>query len=237
MPRKYIKKKTEERYSRDDLLRAASDVKNRRNISENQLGNGRPIALSASVKNQIAECLKARARMGYPCNKEELRDVTRTYVVENICLETGSADETNKEAEIAGKSATKEKNLIHPIRPWLQRSQCSTPSENENSDTVSLVDLNNSVGKILPSLIYVCSSGQKDYSVITDICHIVINERRISSLIPATALRSIAQQLVERSPKICMDVDDDRNLNDTESAKSVPTTSLIASPIILGTGP
>ncbi|KAF2880091.1 hypothetical protein ILUMI_26083 [Ignelater luminosus] len=79
MPRKYIKKKTEKRYSRNDLVRAVSDVKNRnntyrqasqqynvpvaviyhrikgRNIPENKMGSGRPTALSANVENQIAD--------------------------------------------------------------------------------------------------------------------------------------------------------------------------------------
>ncbi|KAF2889862.1 hypothetical protein ILUMI_16311 [Ignelater luminosus] len=53
------------------------------NIPENKMGGRSPTALSASVENQIAESLKARARMGYPCNKEELRDLVETYVVQN----------------------------------------------------------------------------------------------------------------------------------------------------------
>ncbi|XP_074039132.1 uncharacterized protein [Leptinotarsa decemlineata] len=104
MPRKYIKKKTTERYSKDDLLRAVSDVKNKnstyrqasqeynipvavifhrikgRNVPETKMGAGRSTALSTEVEEQIVECLKARARMGYPCNKEELRDLIATFV-------------------------------------------------------------------------------------------------------------------------------------------------------------
>ncbi|KAG5870771.1 hypothetical protein JTB14_032851 [Gonioctena quinquepunctata] len=85
MPRNYIKKKTAERYSQDDLLRAVSDVKNKnstyrqasqeynipvavifhrikgRSIPETKMGAGRSTALSAEVEEQIVECLKARA--------------------------------------------------------------------------------------------------------------------------------------------------------------------------------
>ncbi|KAF2902353.1 hypothetical protein ILUMI_03830 [Ignelater luminosus] len=84
----------------------------------------------------------------------------------------------------------------------------STPSEDENSDIQSdkqaytsvinmemIIEKNTEYlwstwtipwDKISPSVIDVCSSGQKDYSVITDICHLVINEMRlIHSLIPA----------------------------------------------------
>ncbi|KAG5895951.1 hypothetical protein JTB14_027952 [Gonioctena quinquepunctata] len=104
MPRNYIKKKTAERYSRNDFLRAVSDVKNKnstyrqasqeyyisvavifhrikgRSIPETKMGAGRSTALSAEVEEQIVECLKARARMGYPCNKEKLRDLVAAFV-------------------------------------------------------------------------------------------------------------------------------------------------------------
>ncbi|XP_072380582.1 uncharacterized protein [Diabrotica undecimpunctata] len=106
MPRKYIKKKTVEKYSQEDLLRAVC-VKNKnctyhqasqrhnvplavifhtikgRKIPENKMEGGRPTVLSKEVEEQIVECLKARARMGYPCNKEELRDLIATFVKES----------------------------------------------------------------------------------------------------------------------------------------------------------
>lgn len=104
MPRKYIKKRTGVRYTNDDLAKAVHDVMNLnssyRKASENynvpiaviyhrikgrkvpitKMGAGRPPVLSADIEAQIVECLKARARMGYPCNREELRDLIAIYV-------------------------------------------------------------------------------------------------------------------------------------------------------------
>lgn len=104
MPRKYIKKKLVPRYSLEDLQRAVQDVKNKnctyreasaqynvplaviyhrikgRNVQETKMGGGRAPVFSREVEEQIVECLKARARMGYPCNTDELRDLIQTYV-------------------------------------------------------------------------------------------------------------------------------------------------------------
>lgn len=114
MPRKYIKKRIVERYTQEDLLRAVHDIKNHnctyrqaserynvpmavifhrikgRKVPENKMGAGRPPVFTTDVEEQIVECLKARARMGYPCNKE-LRDLIATYVTEKN-LETPFKD-------------------------------------------------------------------------------------------------------------------------------------------------
>ncbi|GLV37575.1 hypothetical protein CBL_20387 [Carabus blaptoides fortunei] len=105
MPRKYMKKKTDQRYLQEDLLLAVNDVRNKnctysqashqynvpvaviyyrikgRNIPDKKMGGGRSTVFT--TEEQMVECLKARARMGYPCDKEELRDLVAKYVKEN----------------------------------------------------------------------------------------------------------------------------------------------------------
>lgn len=102
-----MKKKTDQRYSQEDLLLAVNDVRNKnctyrqashqynvpvaviyhrikgRNIPDTKMGGGRSTVFTTEEEEQMVECLKARARMGYPCDKEELRDLVAKYVKEN----------------------------------------------------------------------------------------------------------------------------------------------------------
>ncbi|KAI4459975.1 homeobox-like domain superfamily [Holotrichia oblita] len=105
MPRRYINKMTVEGYTVHDLQQAVSDVRNhnrtyrqasehynipvgvifnriKQTMPDKKKGGGCPTSLNAEVEEQIVECLKDRARMGYPCNKEELCDLVAIYVKE-----------------------------------------------------------------------------------------------------------------------------------------------------------
>ncbi|CAH2016177.1 unnamed protein product, partial [Acanthoscelides obtectus] len=44
------------------------------------VARGRKPALSAEVENTIEKCILARAQYGYPCDKNELQDLVKTYV-------------------------------------------------------------------------------------------------------------------------------------------------------------
>lgn len=95
MPRNYVRKTNGPRYSKQDLLNAVNVVQNRnktyrqaqdaynvpiavisqrlneRKPSLESTGRGRQTVFSAQMETKIVECLLARARAGYPCDKEE----------------------------------------------------------------------------------------------------------------------------------------------------------------------
>ncbi|KAK9720646.1 hypothetical protein QE152_g21928 [Popillia japonica] len=107
MPRTYIKKRSGPDYSLADVAAAVHDVENRnctyrqaserygvpvaviynringRKVSLEKLGAGRSIALSLETEEQIVLCLKARSLIGFPCDKEELKDLVGEYVKVN----------------------------------------------------------------------------------------------------------------------------------------------------------
>ena len=107
MPRKYLPKRGPPNYSLDDLAKAVADVQaqrrtyreaaayysiphcviyNRikgRKIPIDRMGAGVSTALPARIENHIVTCLKARAKVGYPCDKQELLNVVGEYVKEN----------------------------------------------------------------------------------------------------------------------------------------------------------
>lgn len=107
MLRVYVKKKNGPTYSDEDLFRAVRDVENKnctyaeaqdrygvpkavifhrikgRKVSIDKLGAGRPTALSAKDEIDLVNCIKARARLGYPCNKEDIVRIVSQFVKAN----------------------------------------------------------------------------------------------------------------------------------------------------------
>uniref|UniRef100_A0A6P7F9H0 Uncharacterized protein LOC114327114 n=1 Tax=Diabrotica virgifera virgifera TaxID=50390 RepID=A0A6P7F9H0_DIAVI len=107
MPRTYIKKKQPPTYSLEDIERAVNDIKNGnttyrqakerygipisvifhrikgRKVYLYRIGVGRPTVLSPEAEKQITTCLIARAPIGFPCNKEELKQLVSEYVKAN----------------------------------------------------------------------------------------------------------------------------------------------------------
>ncbi|CAH2005812.1 unnamed protein product [Acanthoscelides obtectus] len=98
MPRNYVKKSAgpSYTYTSEDIRRAVEDVANKNKtyraaeefygvpksvICQRLTGKRRtPIVLSAQVENTIEKCILARAEYGYPCGKNELQDLVKTYV-------------------------------------------------------------------------------------------------------------------------------------------------------------
>lgn len=104
MPRNYIKKRPPPSYTSEDLSRAVEDILNKnrsyqqvedyynipkavvfnrikgRQNSINKLGSGRAQSLSIDVENDLENCIRARARMGIPCDKENVKQVVAEYV-------------------------------------------------------------------------------------------------------------------------------------------------------------
>lgn len=107
MPRIYNRKKPAPTYTLEDLQNAVADVStnnltyrqasarygvpvsnifNRikgRKIAEGKVGSGRKCELQPHVEDDIAKCLEERAKMGYPCSKDELLQLIQNYVLEN----------------------------------------------------------------------------------------------------------------------------------------------------------
>lgn len=101
--RNYKKLKTGPAYTPDDLARAVADVENKnktfkaaeeeygvpksviyhrikgRKSSLTKLGAGRKIALSETVEEQLQNCIIARARMGLPCDREDVCLAVKQY--------------------------------------------------------------------------------------------------------------------------------------------------------------
>lgn len=104
MPRTYVRKRNGPAYTREDLINAVTDVQNRnrtyrqaqayynvpiavisqringRKTSMDSTGPERKTALSTELENKIVECLLARAKAGYPCDKEELLNLIQEYI-------------------------------------------------------------------------------------------------------------------------------------------------------------
>lgn len=104
MPRKYVRKTNGPAYTKKDLINAVTDVQNHnktyrqaqeyynvpiavisqringRKTSIDSTGPGRKTALSAQLEDKVVECLLARAKAGYPCDKEELLNLIQEYV-------------------------------------------------------------------------------------------------------------------------------------------------------------
>lgn len=105
MPRKYIKKKTQINYTPEVVRQASNEVKRGLSYSkaeelfgvphsviqrfiksgddESKLGAGRPTALRSEVEDDLEQCLHARAQMGYPCDRMELKQLIQNYVQMN----------------------------------------------------------------------------------------------------------------------------------------------------------
>lgn len=103
MPRKYTKKRPGPSYTAEDLQMAVNDIKShvrtyqqvedfygipkavvfhriKGRKSSLKLGAGRPQALSAEAELDLENCIKAKARMGIPCSREEVIQITAEYV-------------------------------------------------------------------------------------------------------------------------------------------------------------
>ncbi|BES92409.1 Hypothetical protein NTJ_05218 [Nesidiocoris tenuis] len=105
MPRSYVRKNPP-RYAVEELACAVNDIKNGRmtyreaveaygiplgvlhnrvngKIDVDKIGAGRPTDISTEVEQKLAKCLIARARMGFPCDKEELKSLVQEFVLAN----------------------------------------------------------------------------------------------------------------------------------------------------------
>lgn len=115
MPRKYIPKTNGPNYSKEDLANAVQDVQNRnmsyrgaqeyynvpisvisqrlngRKTAINSTGRGRKTTFTYDIEKKIVDCLLARAKAGFPCDKNELLDLIQEYVKLNN-LETQFID-------------------------------------------------------------------------------------------------------------------------------------------------
>lgn len=104
MPRKYIKKKNVPAYSIPHIQAAVCEIINKtmtykeaeahygvpttvifnriagRKNKIDAVGQGRHPVLSKEVEDEIAKCLNTRSRMGYPCDKEEMKRLTGEYI-------------------------------------------------------------------------------------------------------------------------------------------------------------
>lgn len=108
MPRNYVRKRAAPSYNADDIFRAVESVQNKiktyrqaqehygvpisviyhrikgRHISIEKCGiRGRSTALSKDIELQIVNCLLARAHIGYPVDKQELKTLVGDYVTAN----------------------------------------------------------------------------------------------------------------------------------------------------------
>lgn len=107
MPRNYVKKRQGPYYSVQDLAAAVHDVQNHnctyrqaferygvpitviynringRKCPIDKIGAGRATVLTKETEEQIALCLKARSKIGLPCDKEELKDLVAEYIKSN----------------------------------------------------------------------------------------------------------------------------------------------------------
>lgn len=100
MPRKYIRKTSGPRYSKGDLLRAVNDIVNhnctyeeaeqRHRVPKSVIYHrikgrkvpteGRATVLGPTAEMHLENCIKAKARMGYPCDKNEIKNIVGQYV-------------------------------------------------------------------------------------------------------------------------------------------------------------
>lgn len=107
MPRTYIRKKSAPIYTQEDIANAVSDVQNKncsyrdaearygvpisviyhringRKVPIEKMGAGRKPVLNENIEKQIVVCLIARAQIGYPCDKEELKSLVSDYIKAN----------------------------------------------------------------------------------------------------------------------------------------------------------
>lgn len=54
-------------------------IKGRKNAID-KLGSGRTQSLSVDIEHDLENCIRARARMGIPCDKENVKQVVAEYV-------------------------------------------------------------------------------------------------------------------------------------------------------------
>lgn len=107
MPKPYIKKTSGPKYKLGDVLNAVSDVSsglktyrqasldhkvpltvifnriNGRKTNINHIGSGRQCELTPEVEDELERCLIARAEMGYPCSRKELKEIVQEYIQHN----------------------------------------------------------------------------------------------------------------------------------------------------------
>lgn len=107
MPKPYIKKQPGPNYKLGDVLKAVSDVTsglkmyrqasldhkvpptvifNRikgRKTDINHIRSGRICDLTPAVQDELERCLNARAEMGYPCTRKELKEIVEEYIQHN----------------------------------------------------------------------------------------------------------------------------------------------------------
>jgi len=97
MPRNYIKKKTAgPSHQQEDVIRAVEDVPAsvicrrltwKRKTPIDCRERGRKKAISPEIEDVFEKCLIERARVGCPCDKEELQLLVKAYL-ENTNLRT-----------------------------------------------------------------------------------------------------------------------------------------------------
>lgn len=96
-----IKKTSGPKYKLGDVLNAVSDVSsgfktyrqvpltvifnriNGRKTNINHIGSGRQCELTLEVEDEHERCLIARAEMGYPCSRKELKEIVQEYIQHN----------------------------------------------------------------------------------------------------------------------------------------------------------
>ncbi|KAF6209815.1 hypothetical protein GE061_015566 [Apolygus lucorum] len=104
MPRTYVRKTAPPSYTVDDVTHAVHDILNGnltylaaaeqysvpktvlfnrikgRKTNIDKLGAGRPTDLPKEVEETLVQCLIARAKMGYPCDKKEVKELVQEYI-------------------------------------------------------------------------------------------------------------------------------------------------------------
>ncbi|KAG5895498.1 hypothetical protein JTB14_034814 [Gonioctena quinquepunctata] len=97
IPRKYIRKRPKPTYTQEHLAKAVNDILNRnrtykevedtygipksvvfhrikgRKVPIDKMGAGHPLNLLCQVETDLENCLKEKARMGYPCSEDEIK--------------------------------------------------------------------------------------------------------------------------------------------------------------------
>jgi hypothetical protein len=76
-----------------------------------------------------------------------------------------------------------------------------------------LIDYKIPWNKVPIDMLKICEKGIRNKSVITEICHIIVNDvRQINKNVPTTILKKIASEMIHKFPETFMDKDEDGHI-------------------------